>query len=146
MTLEELKASAIRMGEEVWNKGKVDLLDEYYTPDSVLHQPPFPDVQGIEIFKHQVKDTRTAFPDFRLTIDDVIAEGNKVAVRWTVTGTHTGPSEFIPVPPTGKQVSITGSYMARVEDGKFAEIWFFADNLGQFQQLGIIPEMEGQAG
>jgi predicted ester cyclase len=79
-----------------------------------------------------------AFPDARHTFEDFVAEGDKVALRFTFKGTHTG--DFQGIPPTGKPVTISGSVVDRIVDGKIVEHWSLIDTMGLMQQLGVIPE------
>jgi predicted ester cyclase len=104
-----------------------------------LHHPPFPDVEGLEAFKEFVTSVRAAYPDFKMTIQEVIVEEDTVASRWTWTGTHTGQGKLIPVPPTGKQVLGTGATFVRNEGGRIVEEWERQDWLGFLQQLGLAP-------
>ena len=78
-----------------------------------------------------------AFPDIKISIDDEIAEGDKVVFNWTSRGTHQG--ELYGIPATGKQVTNTGMTIYRLENAKIAELWFIGDNLGMMQQLGVVP-------
>lgn len=84
-----------------------------------------------------VRIFQNAFPDMKGAVEDVVAEGNKVAVRFSGTGTHQG--EFFGIPPTGKPIKSTGINIFRIEDGKIVEHWNNADDLGVLQQLGVIP-------
>ena len=84
---------------------------------------------------------RSAFPDFKATIDDMLADGDRVATRMTWTGTHQG--EFMGIPPTGKRISIQVIDFVRFADGRFAEHWGLMDNMGMMQQLGAIPAPGG---
>ena len=136
---EELKASIVQAVEAVWNEGKVELLDEHYAEDYVRHGPPFPDVEGLDGLKAFVADARTAFPDFHLTFDEGIVEGDTFASRWTVTGTHSGQGKLIPIPPSGKQVRLTGMTMTHTVGGRVVEEWVNEDWLGLMQQLGLVP-------
>ena len=122
--------------------GDLDSLDDTYAQDYVGHAPPFPDIVGLEAAKGFAMAYRTAFPDLKTTTKDLIAEGEKVVVRWTTSGTHEGPTEAFG-PPTGKRMEIDGITIQRFdEDGKIAEGWTLADTLGQMQQLGMGPGPE----
>jgi steroid delta-isomerase-like uncharacterized protein len=133
--------SAVRDAfEEVWNQGKVAVLDGLCAPTYLYHDPFRPDVRTLEDLKRYVTEVRSYFPDFHLTIEDLIGEGEQVVVRYTWRGTHTG--DFVkpmPLPATGKQVTVTGIYMSRAVDGKAVEAWNVADNFGLLQQLGLLP-------
>ena len=138
MSTEENKAIVRRIFEEVWNQGNLAAADEFLAADYVnetLHPP----VHGRESDKQLVMMYRTAFPDLHYTIEDLIAEGDKVTVRWTATGTHRG--ELQGIPPTGKQVTVTGIDIFRCENGKAVEGQSNFDALGMLQQLGVVPSM-----
>ncbi len=116
----------------------LDILDEVYAPDVVWHEPD-QDIQGLEEARQFVNMYKTAFPDLHATVEDVIAEGDKVVTRYTVRGTHQGEIEEFG-PPTGRQVEIKGITIHRIESGKIVEEWERYDNLSVMQQLGLVPE------
>jgi steroid delta-isomerase-like uncharacterized protein len=130
------KALAIRADEHV-NTGDTAIADEVFATDFVNHDPANPDVRDLESYKGWVAATRTAMPDFHATMEDLIAEGDKVAERWTATGTQEG--EISGIPPTGRQVTFTGMTIYRVAEGKIVEMWWSMDSLSVLQQLGVIP-------
>ena len=140
MSVEENKAVTRRAVEEFWNKGKIELLEEFWAPSYINHDPTNPEVRDLEGFKQWAIASHAAFPDLNVTIDDLIAEGDKVVTRWTVRGTQKG--EFGKIPATGKQVTFTGITISRIVDGKTVESWWSDDDLGLLQQLGVIPPME----
>jgi steroid delta-isomerase-like uncharacterized protein len=115
-----------------------DILDEVYTPDLVWHEPD-QDIQGIEEAKQFLSTYKSAFPDLKATVEDQIAEGDKVVTRWTISGTHQGEIEGLG-PPTGRQMEVEGISISRFEGGKVVEEWEQYDNLSFMQQLGLIPE------
>ena len=115
-----------------------DVLDDAYTPDAVWHLPD-QDIRGVEEFKQYVTGYMTAFPDLNVTIEDEIAEGDKVVNRFTFRGTHQGEIEEFG-PPTGRQMELKGMSISRIEGGKIAEEWQVQDNLSVMQQLGLVPE------
>jgi len=124
--------------EEVFDRGNISLIDELFAPDFVEHEELPPGIPGgSEGVKQLSTMFRSAFPDFKATIDDMIAEGDKVVVRGTWSGTHEG--EFMGIPPTGKRVSFGVIDIVRIEGGKFVEHWGQMDNMGLMQQLGLIP-------
>ncbi len=140
MSTEENKARTRRVYEEVFNQGNLAVVDELFSPNHVYHDPGFPEpIRGPEGFKQYAMMYRNAFPDNTITIEDLIAEGDTVAVRHTYRGTHKGTLQGIP--PTGKQVMVTAMVISRTVDGKFAETWFTGDILGLLQQLGVVPAM-----
>jgi steroid delta-isomerase-like uncharacterized protein len=129
----------IRRWFEALNEGTaLDFIDETYAADYVLHDPslaqPVRGVEGIRAFMSAVV---TAFPDARFTVEELIAEGDKVVQRCSVRGTHQG--EFLGIPPTGNQVAIPFMIITRFANGKIAEEWQLLDALGMMQQLGVIP-------
>ena len=147
MSAVENKALARRFVEEVWNKGNMAVADELFASDFDDHRllPGLP--PGAEGYKQNILQLRKAFPDLHVTVEDLIAEGDKVVTRATVHGTHTG--ELMArmgkvIPPTSKQVTWTGITIARVVAGKATDFWVEADQLGLMQQLGVIPA-PGQA-
>ena len=145
MSAEENKAVSRRVAEEVFNGGNVDLADELYAPDYVLHDPSLPeDLHGPEGIKRYVAMTLGAFPDIRVAVEDQVAEGDKVVSRWTATGTHTG--DLMGIPPTGRRVEISGVTINRFSGGKIAEDWYQSDDLGMMQQLGVVPSGEQPGG
>ena len=138
MPTEENKALLRRLFEEVWNQGNLATLHEVVAADFLYH----PDLRGLEAYKQAIDSMLTAFPDLHFTIEGMVAEGDKVVVRWTLHGTHQG--FFQDIPPTGKPVTLTGISFFRVANGKGVEVWTDADYLGMLQQLGVVPAL-GQA-
>ena len=135
MSAEENKALARRSWEAANNP---DTIDEVYAADLVWHEPD-QDLRGYEQAKQFVSTFFTAFPDLNATVEDVIAEGDKVVTRWTIRGTHQGEIEEFG-PPTGKQAELQGISIHRIEGGKIVEEWNRYDNLSLLQQLGLAPE------
>jgi steroid delta-isomerase-like uncharacterized protein len=144
MSTEENKALARRAFEEAWNKGNLAVLDQLVAADFDGHpQPSDADFgRGPEGQKRFIGMYRAAFPDIQMTIEDMTAEGDRVAVRWTGRGTHTG--ELMGMPATGKRATVTGILIDRIAGGKIAESWGNFDALGMLQQLGVVPA-PGQA-
>jgi len=131
------KALIHRLYDEVINGGDVGLLDELVAADFVEHEE-FPGLPGgREGMKQFFAMMRTAFPDFRMAVDDVIAEGDKVVARATMSGTHKG--EFMGMEPTGKQFRVSAIDVIRFASGKAAEHWGVTDTAGMMEQLGAIP-------
>jgi steroid delta-isomerase-like uncharacterized protein len=135
---EESKALIQRFVEEAFNKGNVDVANEVYASAFVAHDPTIPGGQGSpEQVKQFVNTYLSAFPDGHTTVENLISDGEKVAYRWTFRGTHQG--ELMGIPPTGKQVTVTGITINRVSRGKVEEQWNNFDQLGMLQQLGVAP-------
>lgn len=120
------------------NHGKVDVIDKYYAPEFVAHPVGEDDIKGPEAYKQYLKGAFSVLPDFNVTIEDMVTEGDSVAFRWTLRGTQKGP--FLNIPASGKKVEIECiSFYRANKDGKFVEKNFICDNLGLLQQLGAIP-------
>ena len=138
---EQNKAVVLRQIEEMWSKGNLKVIDELYAADFVDRSPGVPPdmARGPEGVKLFVSMFRGAFPDIQGEDDELIAEGDKVVVRWSARGTHEG--DFMGIPPTGKQISISGTSIYRIAGGKIVEEWTHADMLGLLTQIGAIPEM-----
>ena len=140
MTAEESKAT-MRRYFGVFEQGNIELLDELLAPDYINHSPATPDLPtGPEGVKAVVSMFRSAMPDLRVIIEDMIAEGEKVATYYTLEGTHEG--ELFGVPPTGQRLSNKSITVERVSGGKIREHWRVSDELGLMQQLGVIPVPE----
>ena len=134
MSTEENKALVRREYELGVNPKNFSVRDEVLSSTFVAHFPGHPPIQGIDAFRQFTAAFFTAFPDLTTTIEDLMAEGDKVAVRQTWRGTHT--TDFLHIPPTGKQVTFTSIEIYRVSGGKLAEEWVEIDMLGLLQQLG----------
>ncbi len=136
MSAEENKAIA-RRAYEIFSSGNLEALEEVIAPDLVDHNAAPGQAPGIEGTRQGFGMLRAAFPDLRITPEDLIGEGDLVVARLTVTGTHQG--EFQGLPPTGKQVTMSGIEIVRLAGGKAVERWGEFDTLGLLQQLGAIP-------
>lgn len=140
MSSEENKALERRLVEEVWNKHNPDAADEFVAPD-VLENNPLPGLRhGRDGYKQALGMAFAAFPDVVLTIEDLIAEGDKVVERWTIRGTHRG--DFMGIPATNKQVTVSGIDIYRYAGGKRVETWSQYDSLGMMHQLR--PVVQGK--
>ena len=140
MSAEENKRISRRVADEGFSRGNVDIFDELVAEDFVNHDPAVPPElpPGREGLKALARYYRSAFPDTQLTIEDQVAEGDRVVSRYTVRGTHKG--DFAGVPATGKQITATGITIDRIEGGKIVESWNEFSQLSLLQQLGIVPE------
>ena len=129
-----------RLFEEVWNKGNLPVADELFAQNYNHHDSSTPDFgRGPESEKKRAALYRNAFPDIRVTVEDLIAEGESVTARWSCHGTHKG--ELNGITPTGKQITISGISVARFTNGKMIEGYVSWDALGMMQQLGVVPEL-----
>ncbi len=143
MPTDENKAVARREIEEIFNQGgNLDAADEIYAPNYIGHDPTFGDLHGPEAVKQSAAKYRQAFPDLEATIEDQVAEGDKVVTRFRTRGTHQGETEAFG-PPTGNQFEVTGITIEQFSDeGKIVEDWTNIDALGLMQQLGLVPEQQ----
>ena len=134
------EALAHRFHMDIFQAGNLDAADEILSPDFVWHGAfsPGEDQRGPQPIKQVASALISSFPDRRITHEDVVAAGDKVLIRWTMTGTQEG--EFAGIAPTGRRVTLTGFDLFRIEGDKIAEMWQEADRLGMMQQLGVIPE------
>lgn len=139
MSIEENKACSRRVFEEIWNQGALDEIYEVFASNFVLHEPAAGEIRGPEGYKKFVAMYRTAYPDLHFTVEDQIAEGDKVVNRLTFTATHKG--KLMGIPPTGVKITTTGITICRYGDGKMLEAWVDSDVLGMLQQLGVMPRM-----
>jgi steroid delta-isomerase-like uncharacterized protein len=138
---EENTAVVRRFLKEVFEGGNLDLADELFAEDYVLHDPSVPEeVRGQEGIKRYVSMYRSALPDTSFAIEDQIAEGDEVVTRWTGRGTHQGV--LMGIAPTGQEVKITGITIDLITGGRVEEEWNRFDQLGMLQQLGVVPAAE----
>jgi len=133
-TAEADKALVTRFVDEFWSKGNLAAADQLMAPDAIIHQPAVGGVAGLKAFNTAI---RASFPDWYATAEELIAEGDRVAERWTGRGTHRG--EFQGIPPTGKQVAVPGVVFYRIRDGRITEFRGSFDMLSMLQQLGVAP-------
>ena len=136
MSTDPNRTLAHRVVEEIFNQGKLNLVDELFVPNFVEHDLPPGYPQGSAGFKQWVADLRRAFPDFHLTMEDFVGEGDKFSVRLTAEGTFKEP--FLGIAPTDKQAVWSQLHLIHVAGGKCAEAWGVVDRLGMLQQLGVI--------
>jgi predicted ester cyclase len=138
MPAEETKALFARLVAEVFHGGRLDAVDELFTPAAVIHDPGV-EHRGAGALRQGIRSLLAAFPDFRVTVEDQIADGDRLAVRYRGEGTHRG--EWQGIPPTGKRISYPGMLIVRAADGRIAEYWAQPDLLGVFRQLGALPAL-----
>jgi steroid delta-isomerase-like uncharacterized protein len=138
--MSEANKQVSRLFTELFNTDDAALADEVFTADVVIHGLAPADLEGVDAVKSFVARFRTAFPDNRSTVEDHIAEGDRVVTRWRARGTHQAP--FGPVPASGRPVEIGGVTIERFAGGRIAEVWVVMDELGLMRQLGAIPDSE----
>ncbi|HEY1297935.1 MAG TPA: ester cyclase [Chloroflexota bacterium] len=145
MSNEMTKAIARRVWEEVFNKRNLALADELLAPEAINHEaPPGVESRGPEGLKGAVRWLSAAFPDMHMAIDDVIAEGDKVVLLTTMSGTHQAP--FWGIPPTGRHFACRHVHVVRIVDGIVVEHWAVRNDLEFLEQLGVMPEPSAAAG
>jgi steroid delta-isomerase-like uncharacterized protein len=131
--LDQNKALATRILEAAFNDGNLDAVDQGFTSDALIHDPGV-DMRGPADLKRGLTGLLAAFPDFHFTVEDQLAEGDKVSIRYRGQGTHRGT--FLGVPATGKSIDYTGMFLVRLRAGKIAEAWAAPDQLSLLKQLG----------
>ena len=141
MSLDENKAIVQRILSEFWLGGNVAVLDELLAPDCINHEQSNPELRGKAACKQWANDVRQvivrASPTYDITVEDIVAEDDKVVKRWVFQGTHSG--EFAGIPPTGKRVTMRGITLYRLAQGRVSEMYWNYDVFGLLQQLGAIP-------
>ena len=125
----------LRHHQEIWSEGRLDSIPELVAGDFVAHHPGAPDWNGHQDVKDVVQRTRIAFPNFNETVEDVMADGDRVITRFVARGTHLGPYQGLP--PTEKSFAMAEIGIFRIHGGKIAEKWGQVDRLGMYRQLGI---------
>lgn len=137
MYVEANRAIARYVAEAVWNQGRLEVIDEVFAPGFVNHDPSAHQVRNAKALKRWIERLRTAFPDMHMTIEDMIAERDRVVVRWSWTGTHTG--FYGSIPPSYNAVTLHGVTIERFVDGKIAEAWWSYDGSAMMLQIGAFP-------
>ena len=131
------KAIVRRLYEEVWNKRRLEVVDELISPSHALNDPIVSGSQiGPEFYKRRVVELTTSFPDLRFTIEDIITENGKVGVSWIISGTHQG--EFMDIPATDSKISVEGITIHHITNGKILDSHARWDALGLLRQLGDV--------
>lgn len=141
MSTAENKALMRRFYEEVFNQKNLAAIDDFIAPSFVNHSAAQLGMTGgdLEHVRQFVSMVMQSFPDLRYTVEDLVAEGDQIAARLTLSGTQQGA--FMGIPPTGKHVTISDIEIFRISGGKAVECWVQADYLGLLQQLGVVPAM-----
>jgi predicted ester cyclase len=126
------KNLALRWFDEIWNQGRREAIAEMLAPDAIIHDGDHFS-RGPEGFYAFFDTIHGSFSDMRLTVEDIFGEGDKICIRWSTTGTHTGGA--LGMEPTGNSMTITGISIARIANGKFVEAWQTWDKLGMMEQI-----------
>ena len=136
MSADEGKKLVSRVADELWNQGRLETVEEVMTAEAHYHGPHMPNGVGTrEDWRQAVARYRSAFPDARVTYEELIACGDTIVGRWSATGTQRGPMPG--APPSGKRIAISGITIYRIAGGKIVEAWEQLDLLGMWQQLGV---------
>jgi steroid delta-isomerase-like uncharacterized protein len=143
MDIQQAKDLVARHFDTMWNRGDVSVAAEICAPDVVQHDPLTTRLVDLEIYLEYLQDVRRAFPDLALAVEDVVAEGDRVVVRWTFTGTH--EHEMRGLAATGRKVAFAGMSMYRLADGRIAEIWTSFDTVGYLRQVTGLTGVAGEA-
>jgi steroid delta-isomerase-like uncharacterized protein len=148
MSLDQNKQIVRRILDEFWIGGNAGVLDELLASDCTNHELSRDPVRGRDRYKEWATGfrqvTAKGFPDLTITLEELVAEGDLVAKRWTFRGTHTG--DYMGIPPTGQRVTMTGITIYRVANGRVQETWWNYDALGMLQQMGVIPAPQERVG
>jgi len=136
--LMDSKAIVRRLYEDVWNKRKLEMVSDIISPSHALHDNNSSGSSvGPEAYRAQVAVFLAAFPDLRFTVEDTVAEKDKVAASWTISGTHKG--EYLGVRPTNKKISMDGITIHHIANGRIIDSYISSDFLGLMRQLGLVP-------
>ena len=134
--LEDNKSIARKVYEECWNKAMLELVGELYTKDCHFRDPVFPSLgSGADNYKRHIQMCRTAFPDLKFTVNDVIAENDEVVVHWTAQGTQQG--QFLGLAPSHRKMTVSGTSIYRIKSKKIVEQWSDWNLLTMLDQLGV---------
>lgn len=136
---EELKAKIQSVYDQAYNKGDMDVLDDIVASDYMRYHPPMKSVQGLDGYKKFIGDVRGAYSGFAMTVEDIMLEGDKMAVRLVLSGKHVGQAPTLQAPPTGKQVEMKCCSVIYWQNGKIATEYAYNDYLGLVQQFGQVP-------
>ncbi len=134
------QAKVMRQLVEPWENGRVEAVDDLLPPDAVYHLAGFPDMDR-DGLKQFMAGFHQSFPEFSVTVEEDLVDGDRSAHRWSCTGTFSGQGGIIPAEPTGQQTRATGTHVIHWRDGRPVEIWHFGDWLGWLQGAGVLPAL-----
>ncbi|MEV8267768.1 ester cyclase [Microbacterium sp. NPDC076911] len=137
-TMDANKAMIIDFHQRLWGTGDHSAIDEYFLPDAVVHFSGF-DGSAVQTVRDDASRWWGAFADTRTTIQDILADGDRVIVRWDTSGLHMG--QYGKVEPTNKTINMTGIDIFRIADGQVVECWSMWDGLDVFDQMGVLPDL-----
>jgi predicted ester cyclase len=137
----EEQAKAVMDGAlEIWNEGNLAVVDKFFSPDFVMHDPMYPEpIVGVNAFKDTLSEESKTFSEGNLRVDDYLIKGDKIVIIWTWSGTHSGPMALPSgeIPPTGNKLSHHGVSVCRMAKGKITEFWFYYNPLDMFLPMGF---------
>ncbi len=137
MSVDQNRETVRRFNEKVWGKGRVELIEELFSPDFVNHYAAPAAPPGRKGIRHEVERVRSMFPDVAIKTEDIVCEGDRAALRWSGSGTHTG--DVTGLPATGKPATMSGMHFYRFREGQIIELWAEFDGARVMRQLGITP-------
>jgi len=146
MSSEEYKVIAKQVLERAFNQGDLSVIDQFVAPDGIDHQEP-PGTDFRKHLKEVVTRMRTGMPDLHFEIHEILGEGDIVAFRSTMTGTHSGAFDTgmgRVIPPTGRKISVPHMYFLRFVDGKNTDLWHVWDTASMMRQMGAMPQPQAQ--
>lgn len=139
------KDIARRFMDECWSEGRLETIPELVSENCSIHDPVFPSLPaGADSIKAHISTCREGFPDLKFNIDDTVAERNEVVLHWTARGTHKG--QFMGMPPTNRQATVSGTSIFRIDDGKIVEQWADWNLMSLMEQLGMAPASRMETG
>jgi predicted ester cyclase len=141
MSIKEIMIKERQATEDAFIRGNLNGMDEVFAADAVFHSPPLLDIKGLEAFKQAIAGFRQVFTNIRWNWDEVISEGNTAVHRYAMRAKHTGANPMFPVPPTGKELVMSGCVVYHLKNGRIFEFIEYFDWLGLLQQLGMVPPM-----
>jgi steroid delta-isomerase-like uncharacterized protein len=137
----DVKELLRRDPEKIWTDGNLQAIDEIFANQFVVHDPSSPErLEGRDEYREYIKTYRRAFSDLEYAVETILAEDDHAALQYTARGKHDG--EFLGLEPTGRNISVSGMELYRIEDGQIVEMWTSYDALGLFQQLDVLPATE----
>ncbi len=138
---DELEEQILSAFDQGWNKQQPEVMCSFCAEKFIHHRPPFPALEGVDAELQDIKGTFKIFSNIHFEIHEIMIAKNNVIMRWTWQAKHTGQSVALPLPPSNQDISMQGCSILRIEEGKIIEEWEFADYLGFYTQLGMLPPL-----
>jgi predicted ester cyclase len=140
---EDLVRKVRKIYEEAYNEGNLNILDDILDANYVRHQPPMQKVESLVAYKKFITEVLEAYTNFKMVVEEIIADGNRTVARLTLTGKNTGRIPSLKTPPTGREISMPSCVVSAWENGKIVEEWAYNDYLGLTYQFGVMPIFPG---